>query len=571
MAPQGQRGSPCRLLLVSLTLPLAFLNASCSLNAPNIVAIAPGRDARDVPTNQEIRIAFDRSMDHRSVESRFELRPPLQGCVAPACQLVWRQNALVFIHPHLNLQFDTRYVVLLHSGYGDSNGNQNSLEHSWAFTTEGRPTLSAVDPPDGATGVAPDRNIVLTFNRPMDSASLASAISISPEIPFLIRARPGGDGSQVEVVPTELLRPGGAYSVAVDAALDTHGNTVVGRLESRFTVGAVSEARRIAFLIAAPAKAPFGIAAVDPHPDTFLNQSTAKILYQLQDGQRATSGIIGFDWAPDGTRLVLATAPTGALEGPLSIVDLKAGSATPLNVSGSSVAWSPDGSTIAYLTHGVLHGFRVATSEDTVLTQGQPVIPPLAFAPDGKAIAYAAQDAEGLPRLQILNLQLHSSFRPIGLEDPADHPVWSFDGTRLAFRRITAHGPQLWVYDLSGSGATTYRQEASLDIQSATWLNDNSTLVVTVGTGAQSALYRVNVFAPTEAGGLVKLTGGQGAPDGMAPSAPTYDRRIAFTAMVDGLPQLFVMNGDGSRPVQLTRWDPDFPYTADGANWNPTG
>jgi hypothetical protein len=40
---------------------------------------------------------------------------------------------------------------------------------------------------------------------------------------------------------------------------------------------------------------------------------------------------------------------------------------------------------------------------------------------------------------------------------------------------------------------------------------------------------------------------------------------------VDGLPQIFVMNGDGSRPQQLTAWEADYPYTGATPNWTPTG
>lgn len=550
---------------------VAFVLAACSVDAPSIVAIVPGRDARDVPTNQEVRIAFDRPMNHQSVETRFELRPPLDGCGrAGGCGLNWRGNSVVFTHTQQNFRLGTRYEVLLHGGYSDANGRQNTLEHSWAFTTEGPPALSAVHPADRSLGVAPDRNLALTFNRPMDLGSLKTAISLSPETPYLIRARSGGDGSQVLVVPTELLHSGVVYTLAVQGAVDTHGNLLPGRLARSFTVGGASFARRIACLISERDQGAFGVATVDPHPDPFLGRSAPKIAYTLPAAERPTRAIIAFDWAPDGGRLVLAVGARGALEGTLRIVDLRAGTAQDLNAAGSSVAWSPDGSAIAYLSRQTLHLFRPLTGDDVTLSHDQIVLPPLAFTPDGKSIAFAVRDSSDQPRLQIMNLELRSTYRPIGLEDPADHPAWSFDGTKLAFRRITDHGPQLWVYDISAP-SSAYRQEAALDVQSAAWLNDNSTLVVAVGIGSDSTLYRVNVFAPTETGGVVKLTGASGVPDGMAPTAPPYDRRIAFTAIVGDLPQLFVMNADGSGQVQLTRYEADFPYTAQSANWSPTG
>jgi len=561
-----------RVALVSCALVgLGLLCAGCSVDAPSIVAITPGRDARDVPANQEIRIAFDRPMDHRSVETRFELRPALGGCGSAApCTLVWRGNAVVFTHPQVNFHLSTAYEVLLHGGYRDAGGKQNSLEHSWSFTTEGLPALTAVDPSDGSVGVPADRNIVLTFNRPMDLGSLKTAISLSPQTPYLIRPRPGGDGSQVEVVPTELLRSGLVYTVAVQGASDSHGNLLPGRLARSFTAGGASFARRIAFLISDLDQGAFGVATVDPHPDPFLGRATPKIAYAIPSAERATRVILAFDWAPDGTRLVMAVGPRDAAEGRLRIVDLATGAAQDLNAGGNAVAWSPGGTSIAYLNGQSLHLYRPATGEDMVLTRDETVLQPLAFAPDGKSMTFAVRDADGLPHLEIMNLELRSVYRPIGLTDPADHPAWSLDGTKLAFRRFTGHGAQLWVYDLSG-GSTALRQEATLDMQSAAWLNDNSTLVAAAGSGALSVLYRVNVFAPTEAGGLLQLTGSAQAPNGGAPTTPDYDRRIAFTASVDGLPQVFVMNGDGSGAAQLTHYEADFPYTAQAPSWSPLG
>jgi Tol biopolymer transport system component len=195
----------------------------------------------------------------------------------------------------------------------------------------------------------------------------------------------------------------------------------------------------------------------------------------------------------------------------------------------------------------------------------------VALSPDGKSVAYSTVDVQGVNHLWILNLDLRTRYRPIGLDDPADHPAWSPNGTKLAFRRLTAAGPELWVYDLSASGTNAYRRGGPLDITGAAWLNDNSTLIAATGQGATAALYRVNIFSAAEAGGVIKVTGGKDAPNGSNPNAPAYDRRVGFVGQVDGLPQIYVMNGDGSRPQQLTEWEGDYPYTGQAPNWVSTG
>ena len=169
-----------RGILVVLAL-LAPLASACALNPPRIVSIAPGREATDVATNQAITITFDRAMNHESVEQRFGLSPALPGCSGSKnCHFAWNGNTLTFIHAHVNFEVSTAYRVSMHAGYADATGQQNGLEHSWRFITEGRPALTAVDPPDNATAVAPDRNIVLSFSRPMRADSMRAAVQLSP-------------------------------------------------------------------------------------------------------------------------------------------------------------------------------------------------------------------------------------------------------------------------------------------------------------------------------------------------------------------------------------------------------
>jgi Tol biopolymer transport system component len=330
--------------------------------------------------------------------------------------------------------------------------------------------------------------------------------------------------------------------------------------------------RKIGYLVGQRGQPPVAIAVVDPHVDSFLQRSTPKQIYSLGAQSQLTDALLSFDWSPDGSRLAVVDAPSSASSGPIQIVDVASGRAVRPGISGSDVYWSADGA-IIYLSNGVLHRFSPTTLSDVVLTDAADgrVVAPVSLSPDGKSAAYATLDSQGVDHLWIVNVDLRTRYRPVGLDNPADHPSWSPNGTRLAFRRITSSGPELWIYDLAAGGGSAYRRIGALDITGTAWLNDNSTLIAATGSGASASLYRVNIFSAGEAGGVVKVTGSKEAPNGSAPNTPSYDRRIAFTGEVDGLPQIFVMNGDGSRPQQLTYWEADYPFTGSAPNWTPTG
>src|SRR3989440_139611 len=321
------------LLLLAV---LGLLAAGCALNPPRIVSISPGRDATDVATNQAISISFDRPMNHESVEKRFDLRPAVPACSGSnSCRFAWSGNTLTFIHTRANFDLSAGYTVSMHAGYADSSGQQNTLEHSWRFTTEGRPTLTAVDPPDNAPAVAPDRNIVLSFSRPMRADSVHTAVQLSPDVPFLLRSKPGGDGSQFEIIPTTVLQPNQSYTVSVDRPLDLHENAIYGRVQTRFRTGPLSLTRKIGYLVAQRGQPAFAVGAVDPHADAFLGRSTPKIVYSLSAQIQLLDAILSFDWSPDGQRLVVVQAPRNAEGGPIQIVDLATGTVIRPGINGS--------------------------------------------------------------------------------------------------------------------------------------------------------------------------------------------------------------------------------------------
>ncbi|MEV0347020.1 amidohydrolase family protein [Nonomuraea sp. NPDC050680] len=172
------------------------------------------------------------------------------------------------------------------------------------------------------------------------------------------------------------------------------------------------------------------------------------------------------DFSPDGRQLAFVTDRTGTLN--IWVRDLSTGAdrqMTHLTDSAAlSVRWSPDGREIAYLDQdGALWVVNVSTGDiqkvfDATFEPGRPT-----WSPDGKTLALAAvvpysrRYREGLSKILLIDRATGAG----AYIDPAPHrslqtrgddgPVWSPDGTMLAF----AMESLLWVLPVDKTGRPT--------------------------------------------------------------------------------------------------------------------
>ncbi|MCA2215971.1 amidohydrolase family protein [Jidongwangia harbinensis] len=195
-------------------------------------------------------------------------------------------------------------------------------------------------------------------------------------------------------------------------------------------------------------------------------------------------------WSPDGRYLSYSTDRGGKLD--IWLRDLRTGADRQLTalpgaaaVSGS---WSADGSHLAFLDQtGALYTVEVATGAvrqiyPATFEPGRPT-----WSADGNTIAlaaivpYSARFREGLSKILLVDRNTgagryvdplpHRSLQTRG----DDGPVWSPDGTRLAFVLASV----LWVVDVrpDGSFAGTPRQITDEVTDAPSWSGDSTTLL----------------------------------------------------------------------------------------------
>ncbi len=145
-------------------------------------------------------------------------------------------------------------------------------------------------------------------------------------------------------------------------------------------------------------------------------------------------------------------------------------------------------------------------------------------------------------------------------------PTWSPDGTKIAFTRYGS-GVDIFVMDADGKHQVNLTNTPDSSEDGASWSPDGTRIVFTSLAHGSDGSITITVDAINPDG-----TGRQTLAASGSVSSPSFSpdgTRIAYQSTVgDALPQIYVMNADGSNPVNLTN-QPEEMYFSPW--WSPDG
>lgn len=184
-------------------------------------------------------------------------------------------------------------------------------------------------------------------------------------------------------------------------------------------------------------------------------ESDQLILIDPVTGDRTELGQLPGDvtalaWSPDGTQVAYATRGGSvyrvSVDGGEHAVIAESLGDVPGGEEGSGLQWSPDGTRIAVLADANLYVMGLDGSDRRQLAEGVLVehilgSPNIVWSPDGTRIAYATE-SDARDHFQVWSAALDGSAPVLVFEETtpgtnnALHggPVWSPDGTRIVFR-----------------------------------------------------------------------------------------------------------------------------------------
>jgi Tol biopolymer transport system component len=158
-------------------------------------------------------------------------------------------------------------------------------------------------------------------------------------------------------------------------------------------------------------------------------------------------------WSPDGSKIAFTSCSGLPITCGIWVVNVDGTS--PVNLTqtlGShsrEPAWSPDGSKIAFTLDGDIYVMSSDGSAALRLTDSPDRDTSSDWSPDGALIAFARLDAQQVSTIWTMNAD-GSNPHSLAL---GDQPVYSPDGTRIAFVLATGSSSDLWTMNADGTGS----------------------------------------------------------------------------------------------------------------------
>lgn len=297
-----------------------------------------------------------------------------------------------------------------------------------------------------------------------------------------------------------------------------------------------------------------GASPTPPPIEVWLMEADGSNAMKVAEGR----DVDGLDWAPDGTRFAHT-------QGALFVVDASTGQQTALTEWPErpvEVAWSPDGSTIAYsFFEDEIHGLRTISPEgenkETLFTYGpenSSLKSGLDWSPDGSSLSFIAGPDDGLPgRLHVIDVATGTTEQVAATDAVYDVTRWSPDGAWIAFR---GWGGDLWVVRPDGSDA----KNLSGDLESAgdpDWRPDSTEVAF---TRFDADTWESEVVAVSPITGITRLLVSNATGPSWSPDAS----RLAYESDAD----IYALDLSGGDPDRLTS---DHLQDDAAPDWSPDG
>ncbi len=237
--PGWQRGAQYRIVIDADAAGLDADHAHTFAIAGGLEVsyVIPGDGDTEVPANAQVLVQFNRSVAPLTVLQEAPTSPVLMFEPALPGQGEWLNTSLYRFTP-TELEPSTTYTVRVPAGLTAITDGVLSSDVRWSFTTI-QPAVNEISPQDDAERVAPDASVVVSFNQPMDRASVEAGLVLRTAAGGLALAGSfewSDDLTTVTMMPASPLELQTQYEVVAPTGLrSARGGATLATRTSRFT------------------------------------------------------------------------------------------------------------------------------------------------------------------------------------------------------------------------------------------------------------------------------------------------------------------------------------------------
>jgi hypothetical protein len=178
-----------------------------------VSSTSPADGNTGIQLTRSISASFSDIVDTGSIRSSLSFNPPL------ALSFSLTDSATSFsCTPTLGLAGNTTYVAVLASSIRSTRGDTLPMPYSFSFSTLPF-VVAGTTPANGTTNVSPGIAISLSFNGPLDTATIRPAFTISPSVSGSFSWSGGAPPLSFSFRPASLLANGTRYSVSLSTTL----------------------------------------------------------------------------------------------------------------------------------------------------------------------------------------------------------------------------------------------------------------------------------------------------------------------------------------------------------------
>ena len=210
-----------------------------TVTPPTVASVTPLSGAAGVCPNSVVTVTFSKAMNPSTINATtFIVAPGVTGTITHDST-----STIFTFTPSAPLALSTNYTATITTGATDMFGNALASNFVWTFATGANPcappSVIAVFPLNGATGICPNTIVTATFNRAMNPSTInTTTFTLTGPGATAVTGVVTYAGSTATFTPSSALALSTLYTATITTgAQDTFGNALASNFVWSFTTG----------------------------------------------------------------------------------------------------------------------------------------------------------------------------------------------------------------------------------------------------------------------------------------------------------------------------------------------